>query len=290
MTATYNAKNQQVGASYDADGNLSSVNGSSVGYTVENKMSSQTSSSWGVTLYGYDPWGKRVMKETNPDPNNYAGQYNPFWEFYFYTITGQRLVTMDCNNPNGNPIPSCWVVGENIYFGGKTLVSNGLYVVADRLGSVRANTQGESFAYYPYGEERTTRPDGRDKFATYFRDGVGQDYADQRYYNAGMGRFWSPDPGGVKTADPTDPGIWNRYAYVGGDPINYRDPTGTNRESPTFCDVYPDDPSCDSWYEPASGSDQAVVSKAEAPMSEEYAGLRKRSPGGCGEGCGADRN
>ena len=40
---------------------------------------------------------------------------------------------------------------------------------------------------------------------------------------------------------------------MGGDPVNYRDPTGTNRESPTFCDVYPEDPSCDPWYEPFSG-------------------------------------
>jgi RHS repeat-associated protein len=94
---------------------------------------------------------------------------------------------------------------------------------------VRANTQGESFAYYPYGEERTTTPDGRDKFGTYFRDGVGQDYADQRYYNAGMGRFWSPDPGGIRTADPTDPGSWNRYAYTEGDPVNFGDPTGQSR-------------------------------------------------------------
>jgi len=77
----------------------------------------------------------------------------------------------------------------------------------------------------------------------------------QRYYSAGMGRFWSPDPAGIKTADPTDSGSWNRYAYVSGDPVNYLDSTGWNREGPedpqpTFCDVYPDDPSCDPWFEP----------------------------------------
>jgi len=61
---------------------------------------------------------------------------------------------------------------------------------------VRANTQSEKFSYYPYGEERTVTPDGREKFGTYFRDSVGQDYADQRYYNSGAvkaspGRTWS---------------------------------------------------------------------------------------------------
>jgi len=52
-----------------------------------------------------------------------------------------------------------------------------------------------------------------------------KDYADQRYYNAGMGRFWSPDRG---TANPGNPISWNRYAYAGGDPVNQIDPRGTN--------------------------------------------------------------
>jgi hypothetical protein len=140
---------------------------------------------YGGAHFGYDPWGKRVMKESNPDDSDQEGEFNPQWEFYFYTITGQRLVTMDCVNPNSNPVPSCWVAGENAYFGKKLIVSNGVYVVTDRLGSVRANGQGEQFAYYPYGEERTSTVDGREKFGTYFRDGIGQDYADQRNYDSG---------------------------------------------------------------------------------------------------------
>ena len=170
-----------------------------------------------------------MMKETNPDPGNYEGLNNPFWEFYFYTITGQRLVTIDCNNANAQGQPNCWTVGENVYFGSKMLVSNGMYVVTDRLGTVRANSLGlqhESFAYYPYGEERTNTVDSRDKFATYFRDAPGLDYADQRYYNAGLGRFWSPDPGGIRTANRLRPSSWNRYTYVEGDPVNFADPTG----------------------------------------------------------------
>jgi RHS repeat-associated protein len=95
---------------------------------------------------------------------------------------------------------------------------------------VRANTQGEPFAYYPYGEERTNRPDARDKFATYFRDGVGQDYAEQRYYGAATGRFWSADPAGMAAAKSGNPGIWNQYAYTYGDPVN-----GTDRHGAVPC-------------------------------------------------------
>jgi RHS repeat-associated protein len=61
------------------------------------------------------------------------------------------------------------------------------------------------------------------------RDSVTQDYADQRYYAVGMGRFGTPDPymannGGP--GDPDDPASWNRYAFVAGDPVNYVDPSG----------------------------------------------------------------
>jgi RHS repeat-associated protein len=113
-----------------------------------------------------------------------------------------------------------------VYYGKKLIVSGGVAVVTDRLGTVRADTQGEAFAYYPYGEERSSTPDGRNKFATYFRDTIGQDYADQRYYNAGIGRFWNVDPGGMATGNPADPGSWNRYAYAEGDPINSTDRHG----------------------------------------------------------------
>jgi|SRR5579883_1578437 len=69
-----------------------------------------------------------------------------------------------------------------------------------------------------------------EKFTGYLRDAeTGLDYADQRYYQPGMGRFLTADPymannGG--TGDSADPGSWNRYAYVGGDPVNYYDPDG----------------------------------------------------------------
>ncbi len=67
--------------------------------------------------------------------------------------------------------------------------------------------------------------DGREKFGTYFRDGVGQDYADQRY-SSSMGGFFTADPGGIRTADAGNPVSWNRYVYVNGDPVNHTDRHG----------------------------------------------------------------
>ena len=104
-----------------------------------------------------------------------------------------------------------------------------------------------SMSYFPWGEERgqgTT--DNRTKFAGYYRDMPGQDYAKARYYSASSGSFWSPDPGGATTyspnpgslqvVDPGNPGSWNRYGYALGDPINRIDPTGA-----IVCDTDDDD-------------------------------------------------
>jgi RHS repeat-associated protein len=55
------------------------------------------------------------------------------------------------------------------------------------------------------------------------RDATGLDYADQRYYTSGWGRFTVPDsdPGSKR-----DPISLNRYAYTGNDPIGRLDPNG----------------------------------------------------------------
>jgi RHS repeat-associated protein len=85
--------------------------------------------------------------------------------------------------------------------------------------------------YFPWGQEQTSTQNGTFKFAGYWRDAPdgSQDYADQRYYNATYGRFWTADPyeannGG--SADLKNPQSWNRYAYAIGDPINFTDPHG----------------------------------------------------------------
>jgi len=82
--------------------------------------------------------------------------------------------------------------------------------------------------YFPYGQERpSATTDGKEKFATYFRDSeTGLDYADQRYHQPGMGRFMTTDAAPKVRAN--DPGSWNRYAYTRGDPVNRADPGGTD--------------------------------------------------------------
>lgn len=58
---------------------------------------------------------------------------------------------------------------------------------------------------------------------------TGIDYVDQRFYASTYGRFLTADPyaASAKGANnPGNPGTWNRYSYVGDDPVNGRDPRG----------------------------------------------------------------
>ena len=80
--------------------------------------------------------------------------------------------------------------------------------------------------------------------ATYFRGGdSGVDYAVNRYYDSATGWFLSADPY-MSDEAVANPMLWNRYAYVGGDPVNFGDPRGTNRwlcgdiDAPAGCESH----------------------------------------------------
>jgi RHS repeat-associated protein len=149
-----------------------------------------------------------------------------------------------------------------VFFGSKRVAVNGAAFVEDRLGS---NTQEK---YFPYGEDRST-PIANDqvKFATYTRDSVtGLDYADQRYYSNQFARFMSPDRY-HSSGGPTDPQSWNRYAYVGNDPINYTDVSGRQRQAPGDGDPCVHDPTDPD--DNCAGDDDGVIDTF-APSGNVY--------------------
>jgi RHS repeat-associated protein len=206
--------NRLIGGQYDANGNFMSVAaGGYYGYDVENRLTVDNGS--GGVQYGYDPANRRV----------YRWQDQVSEEVYFSGIEGKRLATYQIDSAGLS------LQGTNLYFGGKMIRSQGQTVVLDRLGSVRWRSTGERFNYFPYGEEYVATGNGREKFGTYIRDSNVMDYADQRYYGVGSGRFLTPDPYRA-SGGPADPGSWNRYAHTRGDPINRYDPHGLEDEEP----------------------------------------------------------
>ncbi len=130
-------------------------------------------------------------------------------------MDGSKLGTWALST-SGSTLIAASTVSE-YYFASRLIKNAPGYVAADRLGSIGK--------YYPYGQEKpSATTNGTEKFTGYLRDAeTGLDYATDRYHSPGTGRFLTVDRGSPR---PNDPGSWNRYAYVIGDPINGKDPIG----------------------------------------------------------------
>ncbi len=193
------------GYQYNANGNVTQTPGpATYSYDVANRLVSNGAI--------YNPRNQLVFDGTyiylyTPD-GKLAGKYAPAWGAY---------TSSNAFIQGGVP---------DVYFGGKLIQEAGQWVMTDRLGSVRLNGNGARSSYQRYGAEVAPTSDQRTKFATYYRDSAGLDYAGQRYYSNVTGRFLTADPLGMQAADPKNPTSWNQYAYVNGDPVNFNDPTG----------------------------------------------------------------
>ncbi|MGH9632261.1 MAG: RHS repeat-associated core domain-containing protein [Bryobacteraceae bacterium] len=217
------ANNRIAGWSYDANGNATQMGAGTrlFSYDVENRVEADDQG----RKYSYGPDNRRI------------------WDgvaFTFWAPDGRRLgrykVTAASVHPQQGWYRSFTTVETQVYFAGMQVgVGGGQYgnyqpVVVDRLGSVRVRGT-QQMSYWPYGEERTATAQGQDKFGTYLREAGGLDYAVNQYYTSTLGRFLTADPYTSTTA-LTNPTVWNRYAYTGGDPINRYDPSGLEDEDP----------------------------------------------------------
>jgi YD repeat-containing protein len=147
FSTSFDGANHQVGTTYDANGNtVSPGSGHTNYYDVENRLVG-TLINGGLTSYSYDPSGKRLSQAqvVNSQLQNI--------QVSFYAITGQRLATYQLS-ADGTTFN---LVSRNLYFGGKLIRSAGVTVATDRLGSVRANVNGERFSYCRTGKSGRAR-------------------------------------------------------------------------------------------------------------------------------------
>ena len=224
------SKNWLAGVSYDANGNALAVNAFALTYDMENRLTTATSGT-AVESYYYDEANHRVEKTMGS--NDYL---------YFYGPSGKLL---SIRSVAANGVTS--VVADRVYFGGMLLGSAGasgysdVSTLTDRLGT----------AGYPYGTDLNGSAAGNDQpdFATYTKDGTtGFEYAINRYYSAGMGRFLTADPS-LRNVSVGYPMTWNAFAYGNGDPLNQTDQSGLDSTictytpaayEPFHCAVVPD--------------------------------------------------
>jgi RHS repeat-associated protein len=206
-------KNQLKSATYDLNGNATALNGYGLTYDMENRLISATSAG-STETYQYDASNHRVERSSTQGYDYY----------YFYGPNGKVLAEFQLTLVGGSGYVSN-LSFDSVYFGGMLLGTTQLYAgteyssIVDRLGTGHPG--------YAYGTDIGTKTGSPlVDFATYLNDSLtGFQYADQRWYSPGMGRFVAADPypGGVHLRNPKS---WNRYSYTNGDPINKNDPTG----------------------------------------------------------------
>jgi RHS repeat-associated protein len=201
---------------YDAAGNVLNDGTHSYSYDAENRIASVDA---GVTAqYSYDIQNRRVKKASGGATTHYV------WEGF--------KVIAEHNGSNG-------AVNANYVYSGSRMVAKIMgitpqYFLSDKLSTrlildTSGNVLGRQ-AHLPFGEEFAgSGTQEKHNFTTYESDvESATDYAINRQYAQGVGRFQSADPY-TASGGAGEPQSWNRYSYVTNDPLHNTDPLGLFR-------------------------------------------------------------
>lgn len=219
---------------YDAVGNLTTaVTDQTYQYKYdERNRLIEVSVSSGQTLgnYAYDYTGRRIVKSVTNGPITYY--VSPFYEVtvfpdgstqhtkYVQGLKGFIASVTTVDPGNGSSGTYKGVPVEGIYYYHKNQINSTILQTDDQGNTVA------TVGYLPYGEYSLTGLDFfRHKFTGQEFDAeTGLYYFNARYYNPHTGRFLTADTqlgGPMQKHD-----VFNRYAYVLNNPVNFRDPTG----------------------------------------------------------------
>jgi RHS repeat-associated protein len=213
---TANGRNQYAAVasltpSYDARGNLTSDGSSSMTYDSENRMLRVPTGGY----FYYDPLG-RVSAAGNPSPGIYYesdGTQNVADRSLAGAVARRHVF-----GP-GPDEPIVWYEGSG--------TANRRFFHQDERGSSIALTDSSgnllsTTAYDEYGVPRVSASSYTARFLytgqAYF-SAFGLYYYKARMYSPTWGQFLQTDPIGYGDG-------MNVYGYVGGDPVNFIDPTG----------------------------------------------------------------
>ncbi len=188
-------------------------------YDVLNQLVEVKKNGAVIAEYTYNPLGNRVAEKVNGTIRRFV------WR------SGHLLY--EVNDGGSLRREYTWGVGQNDLVAVRNWVVSGdtYYVVQDRMRSVRGlvkrnGTWAMSLRYRAYGEQSDST--GSVSFPLRFRwqgamydEATGLYYMNARYYDPQLGRFLTEDPIGRA-------GGSNLYAFVGGDPMSRRDPSGTD--------------------------------------------------------------
>ncbi len=223
---------------YDAHGNMTSMpHLEVVDWDALDRMAGAELEGGGRVSFQYDASGNRVRKLRRNGPGTqtfervYVGGVERFRRRVADTVTTERW-SLHVADDTGR---ICLVDRQTVTDGATVDAAVPLfrYQLSGALGSVSAELDGDGRVisyeeFHPYGTSAYRAVDSsigvsarRYRYTGKERDEeTGLDSMGVRYYAAWLGRWTSTDPIGIGD------GV-NRFAYVSGNPVGLRDPSGT---------------------------------------------------------------
>jgi RHS repeat-associated protein len=198
---------------YNSQGNVSGKGAQSFSFDQGNRLTQAT----GIASYSYDGSGRRTSETLA----------NGTYRVYAYAHSGQLLYGLQTQSGVSQTTRYIYLgssaIAETNSAGGTT------FLHTDGLGSPVATSNSSAAVltrtrYEAYGNTSAgTNPDGPG-FTGHVNDpSTGLIYMQQRYYDPIASRFLSVDP---MVTNASSGESFNRYAYVGNDPLDHVDPTG----------------------------------------------------------------
>ena len=231
---------------YDANGNVTSRNGSIVGWTSYNYPDGVTTATESATFdYGPDRQRWRMIY-TGPSANETTFYATPKFEKVYaggggeyrsYIYAGNRPVVIVMRNTASQIKVRSLLVDHQGSISSIVTDSTGASLVGESFTAYGNRREASTWSGTPTSAELTTMSGVTRQGYTFqtVLGSMGLNHMNGRIEDSVTGRFLSPDPRGIIQGNTQS---WNRYSYVLNNPVTLTDPTGHNpfkRCSGDFC-------------------------------------------------------